>query len=276
MKSALSIAGSDCSGGAGIQADLKTFCAHHVYGMSVVTALTAQNTLGVLAVHELGAHFVEQQMDAVFSDIFPDAVKIGMLANQEIIQCVAQRLTQHNATNIVLDPVMISTSGDPLLNQSAVATLIESLAPCAQVITPNLSELVVIAQALGISRVSTPQSKEALQSLTERVYDRLPKRADGTNVGVLSKGGHLHGASTRAVANDVLIENNKAHWFSGPRIDTDNTHGTGCTLSSAIATNLAHGESLPDACSAAKKYIQRALSAGLDLGRGSGPLCHSV
>jgi len=255
MKSALSIAGSDCSGGAGIQADLKTFCAHHVYGMSVVTALTAQNTLGVLAVHELGAHFVEQQMDAVFSDIFPDAVKIGMLANQEIIQCVAQRLTQHNANNIVLDPVMISTSGDPLLNQSAVATLIESLAPCAQVITPNLSELVVIAQALGISRVSTPQSKEALQSLTERVYDRLP---------------------TRAVANDVLIENNKAHWFSGPRIDTDNTHGTGCTLSSAIATNLAHGESLPDACSAAKKYIQRALSAGLNLGRGSGPLCHSV
>jgi len=272
MKTCLSIAGSDCSGGAGIQADLKTFAAHRVYGMSVITALTAQNTLGVSAIKGIEAEFVSQQLDAIFSDIPPDAIKIGMLTNHEIINTVDHALTQHQTDVVVLDPVMVATSGHSLLHESAVSSLFEKLIPHAHLITPNLAELVALGQAIGIPNCREPDSQETLLALSEALYSALPKHVSGGRVSILSKGGHLLGNE----ATDVLIEDGQAHWFTAPRVDTSNTHGTGCTLSSAIAAQLALGLSLQEACDTSKQYVQRALQAGLNLGRGSGPLCHHV
>jgi len=273
MKTCLSIAGSDSSGGAGIQADLKTFAANGVYGMTAITALTAQNTLGVHAVSALTPDFVTQQIQAVFDDIRPDAVKIGMLANHEIVEHVAQQLHQYQATNVVLDPVMIATSGDPLLNTNAVRKLIDELVPNALIITPNVAELLALCHAQGINTPDSQHINHAqLAELTQRLFDTLPHRHDDTKVAILSKGGHVDNSD----AKDYLLTQNGHHWLTSNRIDTNNTHGTGCTLSSAICARLAQGDSLEIACGNAKKYLNNALKQGLNLGSGNGPLNHLV
>lgn len=256
IKKVLTIAGSDCSGGAGIQADLKTITAHKMYGMSVITALTAQNTTGVYGVMEASPEFVAQQIDCVFNDIRPDSVKIGMVSNKEIIKAIAQKLAEYKAENVVVDPVMISTSGSRLLSEDACQTLIRELLPLGRVITPNLHE----AQALcGFYIENADQMKKAAQLINEM-----------TGTSVLIKGGHLDDT-----ADDLLFCEGEYYVFEGKRIDNPNTHGTGCTLSSAIACRLAEGKSLPQSVSQAKAYITGALKAGLDLGKGSGPLMHT-
>ena len=256
MKAVVSIAGSDSSGGAGIQADIKTIAAHHLYAETVITALTAQNTLGVTGVHEVPAAFVSEQIDAVFSDIRPDAVKIGMVSSAEIIRAIAAGLDRWHAENIVVDPVMVATSGARLIGEDAISALVEELLPRASVITPNIPEV----QVLCGRELSDEQS-------WERAALAL---AQSLSVDVLVKGGH--GAHD---ANDVLATQEGAiHWFRHEAIATSNTHGTGCTLSSAIACGLACGLAVPEAVSAAKEYLTGALSAGLDLGQGSGPLDH--
>ncbi|MBQ9766716.1 MAG: bifunctional hydroxymethylpyrimidine kinase/phosphomethylpyrimidine kinase [Lachnospiraceae bacterium] len=255
MKTVLTIAGSDCSGGAGIQADLKTMTTNGVYGMSVITALTAQNTTGVQEILPVPPEFLAKQLDSVFSDIFPDAVKIGMVSDAVLIEVIAEKLTKYQAKNIVVDPVMVATSGAALMRDNALKSLKERLFPLATVITPNIPEAEVIS-----GRKIT--SREEMESVTEEI---------GKTYGsaVLCKGGH-----NLNDANDVLYANGEIHWFFGQRIDNPNTHGTGCTLSSAIASNLAKGLTLPEAVEAAKKYLSGALSAMLDLGAGSGPLDH--
>lgn len=255
MKKALSIAGSDCSGGAGIQADLKTMAAHRVYGMSVITALTAQNTTGVFGVLEVSPEFVAQQIDAVFTDIVPDAVKIGMVANGAIISVIAERLRFYQAKNIVVDPVMISTSGSRLMEDAAVATLKAELLTLADVITPNIPE----AECLSGFSIRNAQDMER----AAKVIGQMTKS-------VLIKGGHMEGN-----ADDLLFHEGRMHWFPGTKIDNPNTHGTGCTLSSAIACNLAQGRDLVSSIEASKAYVTGALSSGLDLGQGSGPLDHT-
>ena len=255
MKKVLTIAGSDSSGGAGIQADLKTMTAHGVYGMSAVTALTAQNTTGVTGVLEAPPEFVAEQLDRIFEDIRPDAVKIGMVSNAEIIRTIAQKLRQYGAEHIVVDPVMVATSGSRLMKDSAVEALMAELFPLAEVITPNLSE----ASALCGFDVETPEDMA-----------RAAAAIGGTIPGaVLVKGGHLSGS-----ADDLLWRSGGGKWFRGRRIDNPNTHGTGCTLSSAIAANLAKGCDLDTAVERAKAYISGALAAMLDLGKGSGPMDH--
>ena len=251
---ALTIAGSDSSGGAGIQADLKTFLANGVYGMSAITALTAQNTLGVRSVQNSTPEFLRDQLDAIFEDIFPDAVKIGMVSSARLIEVIAERLTFHGAKNIVVDPVMVATSGARLIDADAIKTLQTKLFPLAKVITPNLPELEVI---IG-EKISTPREMELA---AQKIFD-----AHGC--AVLSKGGH--GLSD---ANDYLFDG-AGTWFHGRRIDTTNTHGTGCTLSSAVAANLAKGHDLKISVGRAKNYLTGALSTGLNLGKGSGPLDH--
>ncbi len=255
MKKVLTIAGSDSSGGAGIQADLKTMTAHGVFGMSVITALTAQNTTGVFGVLEADPEFVAAQMDAVFTDIRPDAVKIGMVSSGAIIEVIVAKLKQYNAKNIVVDPVMISTSGSRLLNAEAMNALISQLLPLANIITPNLPE----AEALSGEKISDKAGMERVGRLI------AAKQA----AAVLVKGGHL--ADT---ADDLLIQNGDTVWITGERVQNPNTHGTGCTLSSAIACNLALGYDLVTSVSNAKAYITGALKAQLDLGAGSGPLNH--
>lgn len=256
MKAVVSIAGSDSSGGAGIQADIKTIAAHHLFAETVITALTAQNTLGVTGVHEVPAAFVSEQIDAVFSDIRPDAVKVGMVSSAEIIRAIAGGLDKWHAENIVVDPVMVATSGARLIGEDAVLALIEELLPRASVITPNIPE----AQVLCGCELSDEES-------CERAAVSL---ARSLGVNVLVKGGH--GAHD---ANDVLAtRSGETHWFRHEAISTSNTHGTGCTLSSAITCGLACGLSVPDAVAAAKEYLTGALSAGIDLGKGSGPLDH--
>ena len=225
MNTALTIAGSDCSGGAGIQADLKTFAAHKVYGMSAITALTAQNTLGVTGISESSPEFFKAQLDAIFTDIYPDAVKIGMVASKELIETIADALITYKAKNIVLDPVMVSTSGSRLIKEDAAEVLKERLMVLADVITPNIPET------------------EVLTGMT--------------------------------VANDCLCVDGRIVWLNGERVDNPNTHGTGCTLSSAIAANLAQGLSIEGSVKAAKEYLTGALKAGLNLGSGSGPLDHT-
>ncbi|MDY3617950.1 bifunctional hydroxymethylpyrimidine kinase/phosphomethylpyrimidine kinase [Agathobaculum sp.] len=257
MKTVLSIAGSDCSGGAGIQADLKTIAAHKLYGMSVITALTAQNTTGVFGVEPTPAAFVARQIDCVFEDIVPDAVKLGMLVSCETIKAVTERLRFYHAKNIVLDPVMLSTSGHPLLASDAMQALTEQLFPLASVITPNLAE----ASALSRESISS-------KSDMERAAHQL---AQTFRSGILLKGGHLFDC-----ADDLLLYHGKAYWYHAERIDNPNTHGTGCTLSSAIACRLAQGYELPQAVSLAKSYLTAALRAGLNLGHGNGPLCHQI
>lgn len=255
MKKVLTIAGSDCSGGAGIQADLKTMLANGVYGMSVITALTAQNTTGVYDVLESSPEFVAKQIDCVFEDIRPDAVKIGMVSNTDIIDSIAQKLKEYNAQNIVCDPVMVATSGSSLMKNDAVNTLINKLMPLATLITPNISEAEVLS-GLNI------ETKDDMLKAAEKI-------AEITSAAILIKGGHLTDC-----ADDLLYENGNIHWFSGKRVDNPNTHGTGCTLSSAIACNLAKGCTLAQAVQNAKDYITGALNAQLDLGKGSGPLDH--
>ncbi|HIQ98906.1 MAG TPA: bifunctional hydroxymethylpyrimidine kinase/phosphomethylpyrimidine kinase [Candidatus Scybalocola faecavium] len=255
MKKVLTIAGSDCSGGAGIQADLKTMAAHKVYGMSVITALTAQNTTGVYGVLDAGGEFVGKQMDCVFTDIFPDAVKIGMVSNVETIEMIAEKLKEYKAENIVIDPVMVSTSGCALMSPDAMGALMETLLPLGDVITPNIPE----AQKLWGSPIeSTEDMVKAARYIS--------KNLSGS---VLIKGGHLTETS-----DDLLYHNGEITWFRGERINNDNTHGTGCTLSSAIACNLALGHDMKTSVANAKAYITGALKAGLNLGKGSGPLDH--
>lgn len=255
MKKVLTIAGSDCSGGAGIQADLKTMTAHKVYGMSVITALTAQNTTGVYGIMEAEPEFVAKQIDCVFTDIEPDAVKIGMVSNKDIIKAIASKLREYKAKNIVADPVMISTSGKSLINSDARDTLINVLLPIAAVITPNIPE----AEALsGISITDDKLMEKAAKIIGEK-----------TGTAVLIKGGHSVND-----ANDLLYSEGKLTWFYGKKIENNNTHGTGCTLSSAIASNLALGYTMEDSIRNAKDYITSAIGAGLNLGAGSGPLNH--
>ncbi len=255
MFKVLTIAGSDSSGGAGIQADIKTITAHGMYAMSAITALTAQNTTGVYGVVETPAEFVGLQLDCVFRDIRPDAVKIGMVASAGIIRVIAEKLREYDASNIVVDPVMVSTSGSKLLKADAVDALAAGLFLLADVLTPNIPE----AEALcGFAIEDADGMREAAKRIAA-----LVKGA------VLIKGGHLAGR-----ADDLLLENGREHWFRSPRVDNPNTHGTGCTLSSAIACNLAAGRSVAASVENAKKYVTGALLAGLDLGQGSGPLNH--
>lgn len=254
MKTALTIAGSDPSGGAGLQADLKTFAAHGVYGMSAITSVTSQNTLGVTGVFDIPTEVVKTQLDAVFTDIFPDSVKIGMLSSSEIIDVIADKLIEYNVKNIVLDTVMVSTSGHTLLRPDAVDALTSRLFPLADIITPNLYE----AQILCGFEIST-QSK--MITAAEYIYNKYK-----TNL--LIKGGHLSDTSSD------LFYNGSAAWFEGRHIDNPNTHGTGCTLSSAIAANLALGSDMLSSVENSKNYISGAISDMLNLGGGRGPLNH--
>ncbi len=256
MKTALSIAGSDCSGGAGIQADIKTMTMNGVYAMSAVTALTAQNTTGVSAISEVSPEFMKHQLDMIFGDIYPDAVKIGMVSSAELIAAIAERLTFHKAKNIVVDPVMVATSGSRLLRDDAVSALVRELLPLAAVTTPNIPE----AEILSGMTIRTPKDMEYTAK----------KIAEENSCAVLLKGGH-----SLCDADDVLCANGTLKWFSGKRIDNPNTHGTGCTLSSAIAANLAKNFSLEESVERAKDYISGALAAMLDLGKGSGPMNHA-
>ena len=266
LPSVLSIAGSDSSGGAGIQADLKTALANGVFGMTAVTALTAQNTMGVTGIHEVPPEFLAEEIDAVFSDIRPDAVKVGMVASVGLIRTIAERLSAHGAKHIVVDPVIVATSGARLLAEDAANALAEKLFPLTEVITPNLPELFVLDQLTG----SAPKSMEDYNTLDARVEaaKRVLKKFGAP---VLAKGGHAFQGSR---SDDVLVTRDSVEVFQGERVATNNTHGTGCTLSTAIASNLAKGMTLPKAVERAKAYVVGALAAGLDLGRGSGPLHH--
>lgn len=255
MKTALTIAGSDSSGGAGIQADIKTMMANGVYAMSAVTALTAQNTAGVAGIMEAEPEFLGRQLDCVFTDIRPDAVKIGMVSSPGLIAVIADKLIQYKAENIVLDPVMVATSGASLISSDAVNGLKKKLIPLADILTPNIPE----AEVLSGMQIS---SAEDMEKAAERIGEMY-------GCAVLMKGGH-----SLNDANDYLYRKNAGRWFGGRRIMNPNTHGTGCTLSSAIASNLAKGFDLDTSVERAKEYISGALAAMLDLGKGSGPMDH--
>lgn len=255
MKTVLTIAGSDCSGGAGIQADLKTFAAHKVYGMSVITSITSQNTMGVSSVLDMPKEIVASQLDRVFEDIRPGAVKIGMVSNEEVINTISEKLKEYDAKNIVIDPVMVSTSGSTLMDLKAIKTLISNLLPLADIITPNMKE----AEVLSEIKVKNKSDMEE----SARIIDDFIKGA------VLVKGGHLE-----YTADDLLYINKEIKWFKGERINNLNTHGTGCTLSSAIASNLSKGLDIENAFIKAKTYLTGAINDGLDLGCGRGPLNH--
>ena len=256
MKTALTIAGSDSSGGAGIQADIKTMTANGVYAMSAITALTAQNTTGVQGIFEVSPDFLAQQLDSIFTDIRPDAVKIGMVSSTGLIEVIARKLREYRAENIVVDPVMVATSGAKLISDDAIAALKEHLLPLATVLTPNIPETEVLS---GMA-VRTPDDMVAAAKAISEQY----------RCAVLCKGGHQLND-----ANDLLWRDGTSKWFNGKRIDNPNTHGTGCTLSSAIASNLAKGYDLDTSVQKAKAYISGALGAMLDLGSGSGPMNHA-
>lgn len=256
MKTALTIAGSDTSGGAGIQADLKTMTMNGVFAMSALTALTAQNTVGVQGIFEVTPEFLGMQIDSVFTDIRPDAVKIGMVASAELISVIAEKLTAYQAENIVVDPVMVATSGAKLISDDAVSALKEKLLPLAAVVTPNIPE----AEVLSGMKIESPEDMVTAAEKISKEY----------HCAVLCKGGH-----SMNDANDLLYHDGTYQWFNGKRIDNPNTHGTGCTLSSAIAANLAKGNNLETAVERAKEYISGALAAMLDLGAGSGPMNHA-
>lgn len=255
MKTALTIAGSDSSGGAGIQADIKTMTANGVYAMSAVTALTAQNTTGVYGILESTPEFLASQLDCIFTDIFPDAVKTGMVSSTGLIEVIADKLKQYKAKNIVVDPVMVATSGSRLISQEAVDALKELLLPLATVLTPNIPE----AEVLSGLTISGPADMEKAAQAIGEAY----------GCAVLCKGGH-----DLNDANDLLWRDGTCKWFHGRRIHNPNTHGTGCTLSSAIASNLAKGYDLDTAVERAKAYLSGALAAMLDLGTGQGPMDH--
>ena len=255
MKTALTIAGSDSCGGAGIQADIKTMTMNGVYAMSAITALTAQNTTGVRSIMEASPEFLAQQLDAVFEDIFPDAVKIGMVSSSGLVQVIADKLCEYKAKNIVTDPVMVATSGSALIKTDAIKTLTDRILPMATVVTPNIPEAQVLS---GLDIKNRDDMKKAAELIRSQY-----------GCAVLLKGGHSVND-----ASDLLCWENGFEWFEGKRIDNPNTHGTGCTLSSAIACGLAVGKPLEEAVKSAKDYITGALSAGLDLGHGSGPMDH--
>ena len=257
MYTALTIAGSDSSGGAGIQADIKTMTANGVYAMSAITALTAQNTTGVTSIMEATPQFLAEELDCIFTDIYPDAIKTGMVSSSELIEVIADKLTGYQAKNIVVDPVMVATSGARLISEDAISTLKSKLLPLAKVITPNIPE----AEVLSEMQI---KSEADMEKAAEIICNRL-------GCSVLLKGGHQLND-----ANDLLWQKNEqATWFMGKRIDNPNTHGTGCTLSSAIASNLAKGYDLETSVQYAKNYISGALAAMLDLGKGSGPMNHA-
>ena len=251
----LSIAGSDCSGGAGIQADIKTITAHKMYAMSVITALTAQNTTGVFGVFETPSEFVEAQIKACFDDIVPNAVKIGMVSNSQIIKSIAKMLKFYNAKNVVVDPVMVATSGGVLMKNDAVNSLIDELFALATIVTPNLSEAEVLSE-MKIKNID--DMKKSAQKIAKL-----------TNGAVLVKGGHL---GEEAV--DILYENGEFSEFRAPKIDTKNSHGTGCTLSSAIACGLGANLSLKEAVKNAKEFVFNALSWSEQIGHGNGAINH--
>ncbi|MFR8813551.1 MAG: bifunctional hydroxymethylpyrimidine kinase/phosphomethylpyrimidine kinase [Lachnospiraceae bacterium] len=257
MYTALTIAGSDSSGGAGIQADIKTMTANGVYAMSAITALTAQNTTGVTSIMEATPQFLAEELDCIFTDIYPDAIKTGMVASTDLIEVIADKLTVYKAKNIVVDPVMVATSGARLISEDAISTLKSKLLPLAKVITPNIPE----AEVLSEMQI---KSEADMEKAAEIICDRL-------GCSVLLKGGHQLND-----ANDLLWQKDEqVTWFMGKRIDNPNTHGTGCTLSSAIASNLAKGYDLKTSVKYAKNYISGALAAGLNLGKGSGPMNHA-
>ena len=255
MNTALTIAGSDSCGGAGIQADIKTMTANGVYAMSAITALTAQNTTGVTGIMEVTPEFLSLQLEAIFTDIYPDAVKTGMVSSGELIKTISKTLKKYSAKNIVVDPVMVATSGAKLISDEAIEVLKAELLPLATVITPNIPE----AEVLSEMKI---EDEEGMIVAAKAIYEKY-------NCNVLLKGGHQIND-----ANDLLYRVGGYVWFKGKRIDNPNTHGTGCTLSSAIASNLAKGENLDDAVKHAKDYISGALAYMLDLGKGSGPLAH--
>lgn len=255
MHKSLTIAGSDSSGGAGIQADLKTMTALGVYGMSAITALTAQNTTGVQSIFEVTSKFLEEELDSIFTDIFPDSVKIGMVSNADLIRVISKKLREHNAKNIVVDPVMVSTSGSKLMADGAKDTLLSELFKVADIITPNIPE----AEAL------TGQSIKSKDDMVEAAK-KIGEFFEGY---ILLKGGH-----STDDADDLLYKNSEKIWIKGERIENPNTHGTGCTLSSAIASYLAMGHDVPESVHLAKEFISGAISAKLDLGKGRGPLNH--
>ncbi len=255
MKKVLTIAGSDCSGGAGIQPDIKTIVAHKMYAMSAITALTAQNTTGVFDVMNVPREFLNKEIHCIMKDIFPDAVKIGMVSSKEIIEEIVERLLEYKVKNIVVDPVMISTSGNRLLSEDAMDVLITKLLPIADVITPNIPE----AECLCGFKIL---NKESMIKAAEKISNTYQGK-------ILIKGGHLKDSS-----DDLLYEPGKITWYHAENIDNPNTHGTGCTLSSAIACNLAAGYDVIESIERAKKYITGALRDNLNLGKGSGPLNH--
>ena len=256
MRTALTIAGSDSSGGAGIQADIKTMTMNGVFAMSAITALTAQNTTGVTGILNATPDFLGKELDAIFTDIFPDAVKIGMVSSAELITVIADKLRQYGARHIVVDPVMVATSGAKLLEDDAIGTLKEKLLPLAEVLTPNIPE----AETLSGMKIESAADMETAARTICGTY----------GCAVLCKGGH-----DLNDANDLLWRGGEGKWFRGRRIQNPNTHGTGCTLSSAIASNLAKGYGLDEAVERAKAYISGALAAMLDLGKGSGPMDHA-
>ncbi|MCI5613123.1 MAG: bifunctional hydroxymethylpyrimidine kinase/phosphomethylpyrimidine kinase [Agathobacter sp.] len=256
MYTALTIAGSDSSGGAGIQADIKTMIANGVYAMSAITALTAQNTTGVTSIMEVTPEFLAEELDCIFTDIRPDAIKTGMVSSSELITVIADKLQQYQAKNIVVDPVMVATSGARLISEEAISTLKTKLLPLATVITPNIPEAV----ELSGMEITTKEDMEKAAAFIGEAF----------HCSVLLKGGHQLND-----ANDLLWQKDREPvWFLGKRIDNPNTHGTGCTLSSAIASNLAKGKTLETSVRYAKNYISGALAAMLDLGKGSGPMNH--
>ncbi|RHV03585.1 bifunctional hydroxymethylpyrimidine kinase/phosphomethylpyrimidine kinase [Firmicutes bacterium OM07-11] len=255
MRTALSIAGSDSSGGAGIQADIKTMTANGVYAMTAITALTAQNTTGVTGIMEVTPEFLAQQLDSIFTDIRPDAVKIGMVSSSALIHVIAEKLKEYKAENVVVDPVMIATSGSKLISDDAIETLKTCLMPLSSILTPNIPEAEVLAEM----KVETE----------EEMILAAKKISETFHCAVLCKGGHQLND-----ANDLLYRDGEYKWFHGKRIQNPNTHGTGCTLSSAIASNLAKGYSMDESVKRAKDYISEALEAMLDLGKGSGPMKH--
>lgn len=257
MKKVLTIAGSDCSGGAGIQADIKTMLMNDVYAMSVITALTAQNTVGVQAILDIDYKMVEAQLDSVFSDIYPDAIKIGMVSNSKIIESIANKLSFYKAKNIVVDPVMVATSKGKLIAEEAVNTLSEKLFPLCSLITPNLFE----AEVLSSIKINNRLDMEKAGKILFEKY----------GCSVLVKGGHLESS-----AADYLICDKNERWFDAPLIDNKNTHGTGCTLSSAIASCLAKGYLIDESVEIAKKYLTKLINYKLDIGNGRGPLNHKI
>lgn len=260
MRTALTIAGSDCSGGAGIQADIKTMTANGVYAMSAITSLSAQNTTGVTAIMDVTPDFLEKQLDSIFTDIRPEAVKIGMVSSVEIIKVIATKLNEYKATNIVVDPVMVATSGTKLIADDAISVLKRELFPLASVLTPNIPEAEVIS---GL----TIKDENDMIAVARKISENY-------KCSVLCKGGHSINDANGA--NDLLVNLDGSYkWFAGKRINNSNTHGTGCTLSSAIASNLAKGFELEISIERAKDYISKALAAMLDLGNGCGPLNHA-